>query len=121
LTRGLGSQQLHTCVSLSVIGPRHNFGEIETWHYWDIGIESKEISISSGGHYYDPRTGGDSFITMQWRAVPEEPAELDDYREHLGIVPDVQSFPDAARDIDFDSGEYKIEINDPKQLTTRSS
>jgi hypothetical protein len=99
-------------VTVSVISPRHKFGEIETWHYWDIGIEGEEISISSGGHYYDPRTGGDSFTTMQWVAAPEEPAELDDYHAHLSIVPDVKSFRQGTRDIDFVSEEFKIKIRD---------
>jgi len=51
-------------VTVSVIGPRRKFGEIETWHYWDIGVEGEEISFASGGHYCDPSTGGDSFTTM---------------------------------------------------------
>ena len=99
-------------VTVSVTGPRRNFGEIETWHYWEIGIEGKQLSISSGGHFYHPSTGGDSFTTMEWSAVSEEPAELADYRETLWMVPDVQSFPEAVADIDFAQGAYRIEITD---------
>jgi hypothetical protein len=80
-------------VTVSVTGPRRNFDEVETWHYWEIGIEGKQLSISSGGHFYQPSTGGDSFTTMEWTAVSEEPAELADYRGTLWMVPDVQSVP----------------------------
>ena len=99
-------------VTVSVVGPRRKFGEIETWHYWEIGIEGKQLSISSGGHFYQPSTGGDSFTTMNWTAVPEEPAELGDYRATLEMVPDVQSFPEAVAGIEFASGAYRIEITD---------
>jgi hypothetical protein len=103
-------------VTISVIGPRHNFDEVETWHYWDIAIESERLSISSGGHYYCPSTGGDSFTTMNWIAVPEKPAVCEDYRERLWMVPDVQSFPEGVAAIDFASSCYKIEISDPDNV-----
>jgi CheY-like chemotaxis protein len=101
-------------ITVSVLGPRRKFDEIETWHYWDIGIEGTRISISSGGHFHQPSTGGDSFTTMNWTAVPEEPAELEDYRGTLWMVPDVQSFPEAVSVIEFASGAYRIEIIDPE-------
>jgi len=99
-------------VTVAVTGPRRNFGEAETWHYWEVGIEGKQLSISSGGHFYQPSTGGDSFTTMEWTAVSEEPAELADYRGTLWMVPDVQSFPEAVADIDFAQGAHRIEITD---------
>jgi CheY-like chemotaxis protein len=101
-------------VTVSVVGPRRKFGEIETWHYWDIGIEEEQITISSGRHFDQPSTGGDSFTTMNWSAVPEESAELEDYRATLWIVPDVQSFPEAVTRVEFASGAYGIEIIDPE-------
>jgi hypothetical protein len=103
-------------VTISVIGPRRNFDEVETWHYWDIAIEDEQLSISSGGHYYHPCTGGDSFTTMNWIAMPEEPAVCEDYRDELWMVPDVQSFPEGVAAIDFASSYYKIEISDPENL-----
>ena len=44
--------------SLSVSCPRHRFGDIETLHWWDFGIEDERLSITSGSHFYDPETGG---------------------------------------------------------------
>jgi hypothetical protein len=99
-------------VAISVVGPRRKFDEIETWHYWEIAIEEEELSISSGGHYHHPSTGGDTFTTMSWRAVPGSPATCDDYRENLWMVPDVQSFSDGVADIDLKSGKYRIEVTD---------
>jgi hypothetical protein len=100
-------------VTISVIGPRHNFDEVETWHYWDIAIEGEQLSVSSGGHYYHPSTGGDSFTTMNWIAVPHESTVCEDYRDQLWMVPDVQSFPEGVAAIDFASCRYKVEISDP--------
>ena len=62
--------------SVSVSCPRHKFEDIETYHWWDFGIENGRLSITSGGHFYDPKTGGDTFTTMDWAAVPDEPTEL---------------------------------------------
>ena len=103
-------------VTISVVGPRHNFDEVETWHYWEVATEGEQLSISSGGHYYHPSTGGDSFTTMNWIAMPEEPAVCEDYRDQLWMVPDVQSFPEGVAAIDFASRCYKIEISDPDNL-----
>lgn len=99
-------------VAVQVTGPRREFGEIETWHYWQVEVEGELLSISSGGHFYQPSTGGDSFTTMTWAAVPDSPTDFDDYRGTLQMVPDVQSFQDGVAGIHFISGEYEIEITD---------
>jgi hypothetical protein len=98
--------------SASVSSPRRTFGEIETWHWWDVEIENERLSISSGGHFYRESTGGDTFTTMRWVAIPEEPAQLDDYSDSLWMVPDLQRFSDAVEGIDFASGLYKVEVTD---------
>jgi hypothetical protein len=104
VTRGLD-------VCVSVTSPRRTFGEIETYHWWEITVEDEGLSITSAGHFYRPSTGGDTFTTMTWAIAPGEPADFADYREHLAIVPDVQSFPDAVTSVDFGRG-YKAEITD---------
>ena len=45
-------------VTVSVSSPRRNFDDIETWHWWEVAIEGERLSISSGGHFYRPSTGG---------------------------------------------------------------
>jgi hypothetical protein len=99
-------------VTVSVTSPRSNFGEIETRHWWNVAVEGNRLSISSGGHFYRPSTGGDTFTTMRWEAIPEEPAELNDYLESLSIVPDARSFPDGIVSIDLASGGYTVEVTD---------
>jgi len=99
-------------ISVSVACPRRTFGDIETMHWWDVGVEQGRLSISSGGHYHHPQTGGDTFTTMNWEAVPEEGTELNDYRESLWMVPDVRSFPEAVASIDLAAGGYTLEITD---------
>ena len=100
-------------VTVSASSPPHNFGDIETWHWWEVAVEGERLSISSGGHFFRLSTGGDSFTSMTWAAIPEEASDLDDYRESLWMVPDVQSFPDGVASIDFASGGYRIEVTDP--------
>jgi hypothetical protein len=98
--------------SVSACCPRHKFGDIETFHWWNFGIEDGRLRISSGGHFYDPQTGGDTFTTMTWDAVPGVPSEQDDYRESLWMVPDVRSYAEGVESIDFTAEEYQIEILD---------
>jgi hypothetical protein len=99
-------------VTVSVVSPRRQFGQIETYHWWEVGVEGRQLSIGSGGHFYQPSTGGDTFTTMSWTAEPGESPEFADYRDDLAIVPDVQSFPDAVAALDLTNAEYKFEIND---------
>jgi hypothetical protein len=106
VTRGIN-------VVIRVNGPRRKFGQIETSHSWDVEVENGLLSISSGGYFFQPSTGGDSFITIEWVAVPGKPVTFNDYRERLVIVPDVRSFPDAVEIIDFASGAFAVEIIDP--------
>lgn len=103
--------------SVSVSCPRHKFGDVETFHWWDFGIEDGRLSIASGGHFYDPKTGGDTFSTMDWVAVPEEPTELNDYRDTLWMVPDVQSYSEGVEGIDLPAEGYTIQVlDDDNQL-----
>ena len=99
-------------VTVSVACPRRHFGEVETWHWWDVGVEGEQLSISSGGHFFRASSGGDTFSTMSWAAIPEVPAQLDDYRESLSMVPDVRSFPDGVASIDLTAGGYIIRVTD---------
>jgi hypothetical protein len=48
--------------------PRDTFADIETFHWWDFSSEDSRLRTSSGGHFYDPRTGGDTFATVIWEA-----------------------------------------------------
>ncbi len=99
-------------VTVSVVSPRRKFDEIETFHWWGISVEDECLTISSGGHFYRPTTGGDGFSTMRWTAIPEEAAELEDYRESLWMVPDVCSFADGVAKIDLSSPGFKVEVTD---------
>lgn len=49
------------CICVCVLSPRRHFGEVKTFHWWRVVLEDKLLSVSSGGHRYEPSTGGDSF------------------------------------------------------------
>jgi hypothetical protein len=76
-----------------------------------LGVTFK-LSVASGGHFRRPSTGGDSFTTMNWLAIPGEAPEFDDYLETLTIVPDVKSFADAVSSIDFTAEAYTLKVED---------
>jgi len=38
-------------VTVSVKSPRRKFGEIETWHSWEVAVGEGTLSLSSGGVY----------------------------------------------------------------------
>jgi len=99
-------------VTVSVVSPRRRFGEIETYHWLEVHVEGDQLSIGSGGHFYRLSTGGDSFTTMSWSALPGENSDFADYREHLTIVPDVQSFPDSVANLDLAIAGYRFEVTD---------
>lgn len=97
-------------VKVSVTGPRRNFGEIETYHWWEISTQDRECVITSAGHFYRPSTGGDSFVSMVWRVRPGEVATLDDYLDRLRIVPDAMPFEEEIAGIDFAEAQYTVEV-----------
>jgi hypothetical protein len=99
-------------VHVSVSSPRRMFGDIETWHWWDVTIEDDSLRFTSGGHFYQPRSGGDTFTTMTWDACPGEESELVDNSLILGMVPDLRTYEDGVASVDFAAGEYSIEITD---------
>jgi hypothetical protein len=55
---------------ISVSGPRRHFGDVETFHCWDVGYEDGCWTLESAGHFHQPASGGDSFQTMRWSAAP---------------------------------------------------
>ncbi len=99
-------------VTVSVVSPCRKFEETETFHWWDISVDDECLSISSGGHFYRPTTGGDTFSTMRWTAIPERAAELEDFRDSLWMVPDVCSFPEGVANIDLSAPGFKVEVTD---------
>jgi hypothetical protein len=99
-------------VHVSVVGPRHNFGEIETYHYWDVTLECGSLRLASGGHFYQPSRGGDSFTTMNWEAQPGGESDFSDYSANLWMVPDLRTYVDGIASVDFAAGGYSIEVTD---------
>ena len=99
-------------VHVSVVGPRHTFDDIETYHYWDVTLECGTLRLASGGHFYRPSSGGDSFTTMTWEAQPGEESDLSDYSANLWMVPDLRTYVDGVASVDFSTGGYSIEVTD---------
>ena len=79
-------------IKVTITSPRNKFGDVETYYWWDVGVQDEMLEISSGGHFYRPSSGGDTFSIMRWIISPGYDAEFDDYLENLSIVPDACSF-----------------------------
>ncbi len=99
-------------VLVSVSSPRRSFGEAETFHWWSVALENGCLRLESGGHFYQPSTGGDSFTSMMWSVQPGEESEFSDFKNNLRIVPDVRTYPDGIASVDFASGGYSVEVTD---------
>ena len=99
-------------VHVSVVGPPHTFGDIETYHYWDVTLECGSLRLASGGNFHQPSTGGDSFTTMTWEAQPGEESDFSDYSANHWMVPDLRTYPDGVASVDFATGGYSIEVTD---------
>jgi hypothetical protein len=99
-------------VMVTVVSPRRNFGDVETRHWWEVGVKGDKILIANGGHLFTTSTGSDTFTTMLWTANPGVEPDFTDYRDHLAAVFKVKSFPDAIASLDLANDEYKVEIND---------
>jgi hypothetical protein len=99
-------------VKVSVTSPRRSFGEVETYHWWDVALEYGILRLTSGGHFYRPSTGGDTFTSMEWEAQPGEESEFSDYSDNNRIVPDLRSYEDGVASVDLAAGGYSIEVTD---------
>jgi hypothetical protein len=99
-------------ICISVIGPRHLHGEIETRFSWKVSVESEMIVLGCGGHFYRPSTGGDSFTTLYWESNPGETPDLRDYRDELRIVPNIEFLMDGLPDILTAPEGYRLTVED---------
>lgn len=68
--------------------------------------------FSSGGHFYRPETGGDSFSSILWEVSPGFQPDLQDYLGTLTIVDDANTFENEAADIRFNRGNYEVSVED---------
>jgi hypothetical protein len=109
-------------VQLQVTGPRRTFGSHEIYHWWNIEVENGNLCVTSGGHFYRPETGGDTFTSMIWRACPGYETEYRDYLDTLSLVDDAQPFDLEVLEIDFAKGGYSLTVfEDGEELEDDSS
>lgn len=75
-----------TSVEVTLYSPRYQFGAEEVQFYLHAEVSDLCLTIRFGGHYRHPRSGGDSFSVLYWRAAPGEEAGLTSYADSLGVV-----------------------------------
>jgi hypothetical protein len=99
-------------LTITLTGPRRQFGEHSIWHYWAVHIEEYLIEITTGGGFYRDATGSDSFSCLQWSAQPGEQTDYDDYTLQHWIVDDAQPFPHEVAGLDLNEGGFRLEVID---------
>ena len=109
-------------LQLQVTGPSRTFGSHEIHHWWNVEVENGELCVTSGGYFYRPETGGDSFTSMIWRASPGFETEYSDYLDTLSLVDDAMPFDLEVQEIDFAHGGYSLAVfEDGEELEDDSS
>lgn len=95
---------------VSVVGPRRRFADREIYHHWTIQVLDKELSFRSGGHFYRPSTGGDSFSSFSWVLVPGYQSDCWDYSDGLTMVDDAKPIGTAINDLDLTESGFEVEV-----------
>jgi hypothetical protein len=99
-------------INLTLSSPTKSFGEIETHHSWEIECDSGTLTLRSGGYFYRPSTGGDSFTAMTWSISPGCESDYADFLESLWMVPDAAAFPESVQRIDPSDVGYSLMLTD---------
>ena len=99
-------------IRVSLTGPRRCFGDHEIYHYWTVESRGLSIHIYSGGHFYRQSTGGDSFTSFQWDAVPGEEPDYANHLDQLHIVDDARPFPLEVEALDLSEPGFTLEVED---------
>jgi len=99
-------------VQMSISSPRKHYGDAEIYFYLSIGVESDQLAIRYGGHYYHPRSGGDSFTVFTWRADPGDDAQQVRYLTDLRVVTALVNPLDVMRRMGEALNECSISIDD---------
>lgn len=108
----LPQSSVDVTLTIDLNGPRRWFNDHEIWHWWQLSIEPRCISITSGGHFYRKSTGGDTFTCMSWTAQPGYEAELNDYLHTLSIVDDAKAYEPEVDELDLDIPGYSLDVSD---------
>jgi hypothetical protein len=96
--------------SLSLVGPRRNFGDHEIYHHWTIEVEGDELRVGAGGHFYRPSSGGDSFTSFRWVACPGYETECQDFSPSLQIVDDAKPFGAEVHEMNLGGPGYSVSV-----------
>ncbi len=97
-------------IKIEITGPRRKFGSHEIYHWWHVEIENSYVSVTTGGHFYRPSTGGDTFSSLIWKIAPDFATEHHDYICNLKLVDDVQPFHQEVESLDFSHQKYALEV-----------
>ena len=96
-------------LDLSLSGPKKRFGAIEVLHHWSVHVSAGRVSVISGGGYYDPATGSDSFTCLMWSAAPGAETSYEDWLHLHWMVPDGLPFPEEVARLDLNQPGFVLD------------
>ncbi len=100
-------------IRVDLKGPKRKDGTHEIFHFWTMELrDDGTISISSGGWFSRPESGGESFSSMSWEVSPGFKPEFNDYLHALELVDDADTFENEVLGIDLKESGYKLEVED---------
>jgi len=99
-------------LSVELSGPTRLFGTHEISHWWKLELDNGFLTIGAGGYFSRPETGGDSFTSMDWTAVPGREPETGGYVHAPSIVDDADTFEHEIAAIDFNADDYELTVWD---------
>ena len=96
---------------LSLSGPKRIFGKHEIFHYWEITQDTDgSIIICSSGYFFRQSSGGDRFTSMTWESYPGNEPIYTDFKEHLSLVDDADTFENEVQNIDLLLPGYELDL-----------
>lgn len=79
---------------------------------WTLHVEGQHVTLSYGGYFYQPLTGGDSFTSVVWEAAPEEESAVSDFRSQQAIVPRLSGFIEGVEGHSDDFESFTFDVYD---------
>ena len=79
--------------------------------YWEITQDTDgSIIICSSGYFFRQSSGGDSFTSMTWESYPGNEPIYTDFKEHLSLVDDADTFENEVQNIDLLLPGYELDL-----------
>lgn len=99
-------------VEVSFVSPRQTFDDIDVYFWLTVQVDGLDLSVTYGGHVFNPSRGGDIFTAFRWDCSPGGEPEWVTYYPQLAGVPGLQSPDEAFRGMGESQSGFAINVTD---------